>query len=291
MTIPYHILIGDKVADEKKAQIEKIIAETFASVDRTFNNYNPESEISQLAQLKSGQTVLLSKELHHLLLLADKVHTLSCKRFDPTVAPLAKLWKDSLQAGHLPDPEKLAQITPSVGWKHIHIDDEGFFWKECSETSIDLGGIAKGYCVDKLVENLNEAGLQNTYVEWGGEIRTTGHHPTGRKWSIGIFGVTTIDLTNSSIATSGNYIQSWTVNGITYTHIIDPTTKEPLKVNEDSISSASVRGSTCAFADALATCLMLFPTSESAMQWAEQIPDIEVWIAKNTQDSGLSLRR
>ncbi len=280
MTIPYHILIGDELTAEKKAQVERIVAETFSAIDQTFNNYNPHSEISRLARLKSYEKVVLSKELHHLLLVADKVHTLSCGRFDPTVEPLAKLWKSSLKEGHLPTQEQLTHITPSVGWKLIHIDEDGF-WKECSDTSIDLGGIAKGYCVDKLVENLKELGFANTYVEWGGEIRTTGQHPSGRKWCIGIEGITTIDLTNSAIATSGNYIQCWQLNGITYTHIIDPITKEPLQVHPESIASASVRSSTCAFADALATTLMLFSSTESALKWAEQIPDIEVWIAKN----------
>ena len=102
----------------------------------------------------------------------------------------------------------------------------------------------------------------------GWEINTRGLHPEKRAWKIGIQGLSTLDLTNSAVATSGSYVQNWTINSINYTHIIDPHTRLPL-INAP-ISSASVIASTCLEADALATSLMLFPSKEEAEEWAKE---------------------
>jgi hypothetical protein len=77
-----------------------------------------------------------------------------------------------------------------------------------------------------------------------------------------------LDLANKAIATSGCYIQNWTIDAVSYTHIIDPITKQPIQ--NSPISSVSVLASTCAEADALATALMLFPSKEAAETWASE---------------------
>jgi thiamine biosynthesis lipoprotein len=266
MTIPYSIQIGDPINEQQELEILALIERTFSEIDQIYNNWNPESEISQLNALKAHETVPISSELY---LFLQKVGTLvqtTEGRFDPTVEPLCQLWKTALQSGSLPDPEKIATCRAAVGWHLLHFENR-CFWKEHSLTACNFGGVAKGYGVDLLVERLQDAGYRHLFVEWGGEVRSTGDHPQGRPWKVAIIGLYPIDLSDQAIATSGSYIQHWEVDGITYTHIINPQTLQPL--NPSPITSSSVIASSCCEADALATAGMLFPTQEAALQWAE----------------------
>ena len=167
---------------------------------------------------------------------------LSEGRFDPTIEPLQKLWKEHLAQGTVPSKPQIDALLPAIGWNKIHLS-KGKICKDHDLTSLDLGGIAKGYCVDLLVERLNANGYPSIFVEWGGEIRTSGQHPDNRPWTIFIsrFGnpdpekaLAILTLRNQAIATSGDYIQQWKVQKentgeeAVYFHIIDPLTGQPL---------------------------------------------------------------
>lgn len=267
MSIPYTVQIGNPLSEGEQVLVEETILSTFALINDIYNNWNPESEISKLNQLPARQKVALSPELANFLHYVDQIVKRTEGRFDPTVEPIQLAWKQSLKKGHLPEHEMLTELAESIGWDKVHIE-KGFFWKDHPQTAIDLGGIAKGYAVDLLIENLSKAGFTSLYAEWGGEIRTTGLHPGQREWRIGIEGFGVIDLTNGAIATSGSYLQKWTVGGVNYTHIIDPSSKKPLE--NPAISSVSVAAPTCVEADALATALMLFPSKEAAKAWADE---------------------
>lgn len=276
MTIPYEIKVGGKLTSEQKQKAERVIAAAFAEINRTFNNWNEASEISQLNHLKAHVKVPISTKLKGLILLAKQINIISQGRFDPTVAPLASLWKNALKEGHLPEIDHAT--LQAIGFDKIHIEND-LFWKDYDQTALDLGGIAKGYGVDLLAENLSQSGFKNIFVEWGGEIRTVGPHPSGRKWKIAIRGVGIVEFQNKALATSGDYLQVWKVDGVKYTHIIDPRTKKPLIVTDHSIASTSVMAPTCAKADALATALMLFETPEEAATFAKTLEDVKCWIA------------
>jgi FAD:protein FMN transferase len=267
MTIAYCVQIGDRLSDPEIATIEEIIRSTFSHIHQTYDNWNPDSEISKLNHLPANLQVALSLELASFLESVGEIVAQTEGRFDPTVEPLQQLWKKSLQQGALPSADSLAELTGAIGWDKIHVEN-GLFWKEHPLTRIDLGGIAKGYAVDLLAEQLAKAGYTQIYVEWGGEIRTLGLHPNHRPWKIGIRGLSSIDLTDAAIATSGSYIQNWSVGEVNYTHIIDPRTQEPLQ--NSPISSVSVIAPTCKEADAIATALMLFPSQETAKRWAKE---------------------
>jgi len=274
MTIPYCVQIGKRLSEKDIASIEAIILTVFSEIHQIYNNWNPDSEISKLNSLPAHQKIPISNELAAFLIYAGSIVEFTEGRFDPTVDPLQKLWKKCLKAGHLPSQENLAELSSAIGWKKIHVEN-GLFWKDHSLTAIDLNGIAKGYAVDLLIEKLKAAGHAHAYVEWGGEIRTLGHHPERRPWKIGIHGLSAVELIDTAIATSGSYIQNWTIATVNYTHIIDPRTQQP--VQNAPISSVSVFAATCAKADALATAFMLFPSKNAAEEWASE-KNIRVFI-------------
>ncbi|MCC5831765.1 MAG: FAD:protein FMN transferase [Chlamydiales bacterium] len=262
MTMAYTVKIGDPDPDLSLA--ESIILSTFSEINALYNNWNPHSEISKLNRLPAGVKYPLSPQLAAFLRQIDRIVSLTEQRFDPTVAPV----KESLLKG------EIQSETAAVGWDKIHLEGD-LFWKEYDQTALDLGGAAKGYAVDLILEQLQEAGFRNLFVEWGGEIRAAGSHPEGRPWKVAILGGETLELHEEAIATSGSYLQNWTVGEAQYTHIIDPKTKLPL--SDPSITSASVVTRTCFEADALATALMLFSSQQEAYEWAKA-RGLKIWL-------------
>lgn len=294
MTIDYKIIIGQKTSSEQDGVIHKIIKSTFEEINAIYNKWNPNSELSQLNQLPADKVIGLSPQLENLLLQTEQVVELSQGLFDPTIEPLQSLWKAKLEQGSIPSDEEIAAVLPLVGWDKIHFGN-GFFYKDEDATSLDLGGIAKGFGVDLLLERLVRAGFSNVFVEWGGEIRTEGEHPEGRPWTIYISRLANMDpekaiahvaLKDCAIATSGDYLQNWTIKtdhgNSVFFHIFDPKTGRPMTTKETTVASASVIAPTCALADGLATVAMMFPSLDEAEAWAnkmqERDPTLKFWL-------------
>ena len=297
MTIDYHIVVAS--TQNKQQQIQEIINNTFQEINQTYNKWNNDSEITKINQLKANETVEISPELENFLKITETIVNMSEGRFDPTIEPLQQLWKNHLETGTIPSRIEIDEVLPAVGWKNIHFGN-GKFFKDYDKTSLDLGGIAKGYCVDLLVERIVAAGYPNVFVEWGGEIRVHGRRSTERPWKIFVEqlndadpenAIAQIDLYDQSIATSGDYIQNWSVRDndseIIYFHIIDPRTAKPLESTLSSVASATVIAPTCVLADALATMAMMYPSLEEARNWANQIsknnPDIKFWLVSRNE--------
>jgi len=310
MTMDYKILIGQILSQKQIIESQAIIKKTFRDTDAIFNKWNPNSELSRLNSQKSGISTPLSLELWRLFKETDDIVKLSQGMFDPTIEPIQALWKQKLQQGKIPEKEEIQKLAPAIGWDKVSFHD-GIFIKRHDLTQLDFGGIAKGLCIDMLIERLEEAGFFNLYVEWGGEIRAKGTHPEERPWTVCIshLGDTNPDraidkiyLKNLAIATSGDYLQNWTINRepepdiarqkitgkdvsektVTFFHIFDPVTLMPLETMHHSIASASVTASNCAFADGLATVMMMFQSVDEATLWManvkEQYSEISFWI-------------
>ncbi len=264
MTIPYTILT-DTSLDESTAF--KAIQEGFEEVNAHYNKFNPDSELSHINRLRKGERHTLSPRLLELLLLTEKIVTFSGGKFDPTIEPLQRLWKE----GKVSSQEELAEAKKIVGWSKIHIEGHQI-WKEQEGVQLDLGGIAKGYAVDLLFEKLRALGSQHLYVEWGGEIRVSKEHPSKRPWMIGIRNPLHEDkplltpLSNQAIATSGDYEQFYILNGERYTHIVDPKTGSLLKARADAPKSLTIIAPTCALADALATCFFFLDADSTPLE-------------------------
>ncbi len=304
MTMHYKIIVGAVLNQDEIHAIKDLIAATFNEVDQVYNKWNLNSEVSHLNRIKSGIKVQISPELQRLFNETQLIVELSEGRFDPTIEPLQRLWKINLQEGRTPSQEEIEAIAPVIGWDKIHVV-EGVFSKDHDKTELDFGGIAKGLAIDLLVERFQQKGYRDLFVEWGGEIRAIGVHPEQRPWTVYIsrFGdddpehaIDTLFLNNQAIATSGDYLQNWSISSspeenrgkiITYFHIFDSETLHPLKISSTSIASVSVVAENCAFADGLATAVMLCPDHASAEAWVRGIivlyPNVSFWIASRNQ--------
>lgn len=287
MGMDYSILIGEPLSPAKRAQVQSAIDALFDEVNTVYNNWNPDSEVSRLNALPAHSQVLLSPPLYAFLERIGSWVEKSGGLFDPTVAPLQRLWRERLTAGQIPSQEELETLRPAVGWSRIHLE-EGRFWKEDDRTALDLGGVAKGYAVDLLTERLQALGLRHLFVNWSGEVRTSGGHPAGRPWRIAIQApvpgapptpITTIEMDEGALATSGNYHQAWSTDQGLYTHICNPLTLRALTVKKEGVTSTTVRADSCFVADLLATTLMICDNCDEAAHLIPVISnEVQAWI-------------
>lgn len=273
MTMHYHVMTSH-ASDRKKVQ--SAIDETFLHINQVFNHFNEHSELSRLNALEAYQKQTISNDLRELLELADRLYVISGGKFDPTVLSVQKVWKDFLPKHKSPPENSLMVLNQATGWNRIHLEGNNF-WKEHSLAALDLSAIAKGHAIDLLIKRLNALGYGDVYVEWGGEIAVSGEHPSGRPWTIAItspdnptVSLETLGLVNQAVATSGDYLQCWRVGDEIYCHIIDPTTKMPLKRKTGGVASATVIAPSCALADGLATTAMLMDDPDI---WAKKLQD------------------
>ncbi len=292
MTMDWRILAFAQ--ESKRKEIEAVVASTFDEIDAIYNKWNPLSEVSRINQSRAKEPIAISHQMEQFLQRVGEMVQKTEGRFDPTIEPLQKLWKEHLSKGSQPPQEEIRATLAAVGWKRIHIQN-GLLVKEDDRTSLDFGGIAKGFCVDLLVERLIAQGVGQVLVEWGGELRAHGEHPEGRGWNVAISGLDAkdeieqigqIQLHNQAVATSGDYIDYWTIeedgNLATYFHILNPITGKPLQSKDWTVASATVRAPTCFEADALAKGAIVHPNIDEARAWTEAIAEndekVQFWL-------------
>lgn len=278
MTVPYRILIGHPLSDNDIVLITKTIHSVFEEIDRTLNRWNPNSEVSKINRLKAHVPFSISQQMQEFLNRCAYFVALSKGQFDPTIEPLQCYWKGCFEYGMLPSQDVLNELIPTIGWNNIIIKD-GTLQKKYDMTGLDFGGIAKGYAVDLMTQRISSLGFTSLYVDWGGEIRTLALHPEGRPWRVyvrdpenqdPINAIAILTLCNESLATSGDYLQKWTLGNKTYTHVIDLGTMQPLMLSENTITSVSVKSQECVVADVIATILMMSKDLEHAKVQARE---------------------
>lgn len=167
--------------EQDKQTIKEIIVQTFEEVYALFSLWNPQSELVRINELQPGEEMQISPYMEEVLQLADECYRLSQGLFDASCKPVLDLWKQQLQQGTPPTQQQLQNLH--TGWEYIHFGGGKLRKdKEANNTALDLGGIAKGWAVDLLVERLNAAGFSDVYVDWGSDIKATGRHPDNRDW-------------------------------------------------------------------------------------------------------------
>ena len=234
------------------------------SINVAMSTYVPESELSLINKNSSTQWIEISDALHTVLQAAVTVAEASGGAFDVTVGPLVNLWGFGPDRGAsiVPDPSAVANASERVGTDKFEIRaNPSALRKRHPEVYIDLSGIAKGYAVDRLAMLLQEHGYEDFLVDIGGELRAAGLNRNGTAWRIGIENPAaagreigqTIALTNTGLASSGNYRNYFESEGVRYGHTIDPKTGAPTR---HRLASVTVLHPTAMLADAWATALM-----------------------------------
>ena len=241
----------------------------FAEVQNEANLYNLESELSRLNAQAANAPFACSEELYSLLKIARTAYEKSDGAFDITSKPLMDLWGFYRKRGKgKPAAEEISAVIQLVGLNKVQFNDEArtiFF--TVPGMALDLGGIAKGYAVDRAFDAVSQTGVKTGVINLGGNIRLLPEPKRGHEgYRIGIRNpldpdsiAETLILNNCALATSGGYERFVTYDGIQYPHIMDPRTGMPASgllavtvVALDAVSAdwmgtaVFINGATCA---------------------------------------------
>ena len=291
MGTTYSIKIITNNEYPEKTQIQAEIDQILTDINQAMSTYIDNSELSILNQTKNTDWQTLSDELFYVIEHANKISTLTNGAFDVTVGPLVNLWGFGPEpfTNEIPSDTVIESIKQHTGYDKLQLSPATKqIVKTDSEIYIDLSGIAKGYAVDAIANYLDETGFTRYLVEVGGELIGKGKNANDIYWQIGIEKVNPlkrsvqriISLNNIAMATSGDYRNYFEINGIRYSHTINPTTGKPVTHH---LASVTVLHESSMIADALATAFMVLgPEKTMALAKSQKLP---VYIITKT-DSG-----
>ncbi|MDX2088473.1 MAG: FAD:protein FMN transferase [Kofleriaceae bacterium] len=271
--------------EAKAAKAADAVFTEMKRLDGVMTTWTPDSEVSRINQAAGDKPVAVSAETYAVIERAHDISRRTKGVFDITVGAYKGLWKfDEDMDGTLPDPAEVKKRLANVGWKQLVLDPKKrtVFLKK-QGMSITLGGIAKGYAVDKCVELLHKQGFVDFMVQAGGDMYVSGKKgPT--PWVVGIrdprgapdamFALAPVE--NHSFSTSGDYERGFVKDGVRYHHILDPRTGHPARASR----SVTVRAKDAFTADAWSKVLFILGYKESLeLIKREKLTDFEVvWV-------------
>ncbi len=256
------------VADKDKSHnvIDNAIKLAFAEIERVeglLSKFNSRSEISRINAEGYIHPIKVSPETISLIKKSIEFSRLTNGAFDITVGPLMKLWGFGKKYNtHAPTPEQLKQALERVGYKNIDIiSEEQSVFLTRPAMSLDLGGIAKGYAMDKAIAVLRKEGIEAALLNAGGDIYCLGGRDKNKKWQVAVQHprkknsiLTILELEDMACATSGDYQKYIEIDGRRYSHIINPKSGYPCT---EVPTSVTVLAEDCVSADALATSIFV----------------------------------
>ncbi len=249
-----------------------------ARLEAIFTTYRKDSELSRI-NAAAPEPVRVSPEVAEAVELAFRVCELTDGAFDPTVGPLVRLWNFS-EGGRVPRKEELEQALAFVGCHNIRLDKDAMTVALSRKgVSLDLGGIAKGYIVDKALEVLKERGIEWAIINAGGDVTFYSVDPSERfrvgirhpDRADGLLG--TILVGSGSVATSGDYERYFIKDGVRYHHILDPRTGMPAR----GLRSVTVVSKEAYLADALATAIFVMG-KDKGLELAEKMEGLDALV-------------
>lgn len=287
-TMPYQHNTGQifgttyHITYQSDKDLHREILQRLQLVDQTFSTFNDESIISKINR---NEPVKLNQMFIEVFDLAKTVSKDTHGAFDITVAPLVNVWGFGFKSGTPPTKAVIDSLRHLTGYEKVKLIGSTVR-KQDPRIMLDCSAIAKGYGSDVVAQYLRSRDVENFMIEIGGEIVVQGNSDKRLPWKIGVTKPTddstqvnnelqtVLNVSNTAMATSGNYRRFYYKNGKKYAHTIDPKTGYPVQHN---ILSATVLANTCAKADAYATSFMVLGL-EKTQQVLQHHPDLMVYL-------------
>jgi thiamine biosynthesis lipoprotein len=281
----YHIKYMSEYGEDYHFQIDSILQE----VDSSLSIYKSYSLISNLNSEKQIKTDDL---FNAVFLSAQQVFLETKGSFDCSIFPLVKAWgfyKNELGDSIVIDSAKFRNILDDIGFEKIKLIDDTLYLPR--NMRLDFNSIAQGFTVDLIGDYLDSKRINNYLIEVGGEILAKGRKDDGSVWRVGVDKPLNdidanerfqfiLDLENKAMATSGNYRKFYEINGLKYSHTINPSTGFPVQNN---LLSVTVIHDDCMLADAYATAFMVMGV-EKTKQFVVKNTDIEIYLVYGVEN-------
>ncbi|MCL4106571.1 UNVERIFIED_CONTAM: hypothetical protein GTU68_009705 [Idotea baltica] len=271
-------------------QVQEGIELQLQRVNDSMSTYQPDSEISRFNDSPKQQAFSLSEDFVAVLSAALLVGVASEGAYDVTVGPIVNLWGFGPELGpdNVPDPAALKALVIKIGQDKLTLDSTNATVSKTDDLALDFSSIAKGYAVDQIADWLLARGIADFLVEVGGEVRVAGENGRGTNWRIAVESpddmvgqvAAALTLTDSGIATSGDYRNYFERDGKRYSHTIDPRTGYP--VSHDLVSVTVVHP-LAVMADAWATALMVMGAEEGMRVALAE--NLAVYFIRRTEDN------
>jgi len=275
-----------RLAEAAEAAFEEI-----DRLDRQMSNYSENSELTYINRNAAREDVIVEKGLFDLLKLSLDYNRATAGAFDITVGPLMRAWGFFNDNGRVPDANELVSVVARVGSKHVKLNQQARTIRFDREgVELDLGGIAKGYAVDRAAAILRESGVTSALISSGSSsICAIGAPPKQAAWRVQVSDptdrsktLTTVELKDESISTSGCHEKTFKAGGKTYCHIMDPRTGHPI----EGMLGATIITPLGVEAEALSKAAMLNGI-EWTKQFAKKRADVRAILYYSGQDGKL----
>ena len=247
-------------------EVQKIVEQAtilMQEFEEKLSFFNEESEVSIINKNASKGFKKVSEDTFEILKKAVYYSKLTNGIFDITIAPLVKAWKINSDNPVILEDDKINELIKLVDYEDVILNENNLSVMLLRENQkIDLGGIAKGYIADKIIDFYKQNNVKSAIINIGGNIKVLGEKDDGSLWNIGIYEpkkhsekiICSIEARDKSIVTSGGYERAFNYNDELYCHILNPKSGYPIKSDLKSItvvSSESIDG------DALSTPLFI----------------------------------
>lgn len=254
--------------NEKKAhESAKAAFARLNALDAVMSDYRPDSELMQLCNHEPEVPVTISADLMQVLAIAQAVSDKTDGAFDPTVGPVVRAWREARKSGVAPSDAQIQAARARSGIRHITLDPAASTATlHIPEMQLDLGGIGKGFAADQAIRTLADLGITSALVDLGGDLVVASPPPGRDGWSVtidnGVDEPYQVRLSHAAIATSGDLEQHVVIDGVRYSHIVDPRTGVALTTN----AAATILAPTGALADALASAACVLGPTDAFME-------------------------
>lgn len=288
----FNIVVYHDTAAPAERAVDEAMAE-IVRLDGVLSHYKAQSELSRVNREGRGGFVAVEPSLYEVVTRSLEVSRLSGGRFDVTIAPLLRVWRAAYAAGRQPSEQEVAEVRRCVGYRHLETrpPNQIRFRSDCVE--LDLGGIGKGYAVDRALGVLASAGIRHAVVNAGAStIGAIGAPPNLDGWPVElgarVSGHRTLLLRDGAISTSQQRLRQLPFAPGAFGEIIDPGREAPT-AHETMISVITPSATS---ADALSTALLLMTAQAGKQLLAQFSPASALWIssAGELQDSHLPFR-
>jgi len=225
-------LVGD--SQKTKPAMEALVTE-MQRIEKLASFHTP-SELTRVNDNAGNGSIKADKELLKIIAESLRIARETNGAFDPTIGAVSRLWQFSGPVeARLPQESEITEALKRVGWEKVKIDlTEGTILLPEKGMALDLGGIVKGYALNRSVEILKRSGLSTGLVNIGGDILALGEKAAGKPWRIGVEDprnhqgiVATTEVKDRAVFTSGDYERFFIKDGRRYHHILDPKTGYP----------------------------------------------------------------
>jgi thiamine biosynthesis lipoprotein len=255
-------------ADSKlKAEaVYRLAVDRIAQLEQRYSRYREDSLITEINRhAGSGIRTPLDSETLALLQYADHCYRESKQLFDVTSGVLRRLWNTN--QAELPSKNEIKAVLPLIGWKKVQWNQETIYLPHAG-MELDFGGIVKEYAADSAAGLFLQHGINSGIIELGGDIRVIGPLPNGQGWPVAIRDprqpdkhIAQLKLSSGALASSGDYERFQLIDGVRYSHLLNPKTGWPVT----GLRAVSIVAEHCVVAGSVATIAML--KANSGLRW------------------------